>query len=184
MPNFPSFACTKVWNADDGAIVKGALNEWHRIAVTEHPASALAPSPYAGQGCPLPLGRAYALQYQTRDPEGQPLFDWRVCYAFTLNEMHSSDYESLHFAICRRPGLFTQNVLMALHLPPANEGEPMTRLTLFNDRLQEHRLGQDPIKSVFRSEAERIEALQKRFGLGNLREDAEAIVKRKCLSVS
>lgn len=150
-----------------------------------HPKSALESAPSTAQGCKLPAGQAFALEYQTRDTSGKPLFDWRVCYAFSLEEMHTGDYEMLHYAICHKPKmLFTQNLLMSLHRPPQKDGEPMTRVTLYNDRMQEHRLGQDPIKTVFTSEAERIKALKEVFGLGNLRDDAEAVTKRKGLSFS
>lgn len=121
----------------------------------EHPNSALRPEPYAGQGYPSPLVEEYALQYQARDKYGKPEYAWRICYAFTLTELHSSDYEALHYAICRQPGLLTGNVLMALHVAPAKEEESMTRLTLFNDRMLEHRHGGEPVKTVFANEAER-----------------------------
>lgn len=170
--------------ADDNAIVQGALNEWHRISVIEHPKSALQPGPYPDTGCPLPLGRAFALQYQARDPDGTARHPWRICYAFTLNEMHSGDYESFHFSICRRPGLFTQNVLLSMHIAPKTHGEPMTRVTLFNNRMQQYRIGQEPEKTTFETEPDRLEAIKQHFGLGNIPADAESVIRRKGLSLS
>ena len=98
--------------------------------------------------------------------------------------MHASDYQLLHYAICHiKPGLFTQNLLGSLHLAPFNEGEPMRRITLFNDRMQEHRLGREPVKTVFSTEKERTEALRTKFGLGDLRKDAEDVIRRKGLAL-
>lgn len=59
----------------------------------------------------------------------------------------------------------------------------MRRITLFNDRMQEHRLGQEPIKTVFNTEKGRIEALRTKFGLGDLRNDAEDVIRRKGLAL-
>lgn len=82
-------------HTDDGSIVKGPLDEWHRAKFYQYPKSSLEmQNSTKGVERVPPFGLEYALQVQSRPGlDGANLVEseWKTIYVFSLNEAFEAE---------------------------------------------------------------------------------------------
>jgi arylamine N-acetyltransferase len=60
-----------------------------------------------------------------------------------------------------------------------DEHQPLGKLTIFNEKLQKRLPGAEPEKTTIKTEKERLRILREQFGLGDIPDDAESVVRHK-----
>ncbi|CAD6583042.1 MAG: N-terminal acetyltransferase [Cyphobasidiales sp. Tagirdzhanova-0007] len=161
-----------------GSTAKGALDETHRLTYRSHPRSSLELQEGSEEEKVLPpMGTEYVLSYSV--PER---LSWRAMYSFNCAEGFAEDYASLHYATCLQKDLFTKNILLARYIEKSQE-EPLGRATLFNNSFKRRILNEEEKYIKMTDEKHRIEVLREEFGLLDLPDDAEEIIKQKAMSL-
>lgn len=112
--------------------------------------------------------------FETRDKSTGP---WLTNYCFTELEFIPEDFENMNFKTsCSRTSWFTYTVVCCKFLLDEKEEEIVGTITLSGKELKRKVNGLSESLATFNSEAERVEALEKWFGV-KLREDEKEGIK-------
>ncbi|KAJ5698097.1 arylamine N-acetyltransferase 1 [Penicillium macrosclerotiorum] len=119
----------------------------------------------------LPGSRQQMWMYQFRNADDQ---DWISGYAFSEIEFFLRDFEVMNFFTSRSPGCFlTSKLLVVMFL--RDEERIYGKIVLDHDQVKRNLGGKSEVIQICYTEDERVEALEKYFGLHILVEEKAAI---------
>merc|ERR1712093_360271 len=176
-----------------GSIRKGPVNEYHRITLFSFPKRSIdkpeisyLPTSPAVDSLPK-LGQEFCLECTTANSlqEAEAKTEWGVAYAFSLSEAYPDDYAFLHFAHCNLNVFLKDNFIGVIYTDQGDgdgDGEsnkPPGKITILNETMRKRDAAGNAEVTIFKSEGERIRALDKVFGIANIPQDAEQVIQSR-----
>lgn len=110
--------------------------------------------------------------YQFRNTENQ---SWTPGYAFTEIEFFLSDFEVMNFFTSRSSDCFLTSHLLVVKFLREGDNNVYGKIILDDDKMKENLGGKSNVVQTFTRERERIEALEKHFGIELTKEEKNAI---------
>jgi len=105
-----------------------------------------------------------------------PTDEWRPVYQFTLTEFHTRDFEVMnYFTSTNRHIFFTHKLIGSLKIMDKDTKDIVGAVTLEHDKFKKRINGESEVLRICKNEDDRVDALEKWFGIVLSEKERKAI---------